>query len=70
MAGKQKAIHILKNKSKLPATINAKSDLTPYQRDQLRRLREELAERNTKGEEKLTIKYINGCPRIVKDAKN
>lgn len=70
MAGKPKAINILKNKSKLPSHIKVKCDQTPYQRDQLKKLREELSVRNDNGEKDFTIKYINGCPRIVKEQKN
>ncbi|CAG4949723.1 unnamed protein product [Parnassius apollo] len=39
------AINFLKNKGKLPNSVKVKADMTPYQRDQLRRLREELAAR-------------------------
>lgn len=70
MSGKQKAIHILKNKSKLPASTSVKSDLTPCQRNHLKKLREELADRLGNGEADITIKYVNNYPKIVKMTKN
>lgn len=70
LQNKHQAINVLKNKKKLPQNISASSDKTPYQRDQLRKLREELAERTDSGEKDLTIKYIKSVPRIVKAEKN
>ncbi|CAG5055264.1 unnamed protein product [Parnassius apollo] len=48
LANKYNAINVLKNKGKLPNSVKVKADMTPYQRDQLRRLREELAARTKK----------------------
>lgn len=70
LSNKHGAVTVLKNKSKLPKTISIQSDMTPYQRDQLKKLRDELADRVDKGEKDLTIKYINKVPRIVSTTKN
>ncbi|CAG5028978.1 unnamed protein product [Parnassius apollo] len=70
LANKHNAINVLKNKGKLPNSVKVKADMTPYQRDQLRRLREELAARTEKGEQNLTIKYINNIPKIITTTKN
>lgn len=65
---------ILKNKRKLsllvpPSRINISSDRTLYQRDFMRKLREELAARSSNGETGLIIKFIKGVPRNVKNAE-
>lgn len=72
LRSRQNAIKILKTKSKLPSSISVKSDMTPYQREQLKKLRLELTERTNNGEKDLTIKYINGQPKIIitKSPKN
>ncbi|XP_045541899.1 uncharacterized protein LOC123723365 [Papilio machaon] len=64
LTNKHGAITVLKNKNKLPKAISVQSDMTPYQRDELKKLRDELADRIDKGEKDLTIKYINKVPRI------
>ncbi|CAG4996202.1 unnamed protein product [Parnassius apollo] len=69
LANKHNAINVLKNKGKLPNSVKVKADMTPYQRDQLRRLRGELAARTEKGEQNLTIKYINNIPKIITTTK-
>lgn len=53
----------------LPNSMRIAPDRTPSQRDFLSRIRTELEERRAT-EPYLTIKYINGVPRIVKDTKN
>jgi hypothetical protein len=65
---------ILKNKRKLSfqvpsSRINISSDRTLHQRDSMRKLREKLAARSSNGETGLTIKFIKGVPRIVKNAE-
>lgn len=62
---KKAALTILKNNKKLPANIKAKKDLTPYQRNYLKSLHEELSRRTDNGETYLTIKYVNSIRTIV-----
>ncbi|KAL4127533.1 hypothetical protein QTP88_011704 [Uroleucon formosanum] len=52
-----------------PSRISISSDRTLHQRDSMRKLREELAARSSNGETGLTIKFIKGVPRIVKNAE-
>lgn len=66
MRKKSDAIEVLKNKYKLADPRNVKSDLTPMQREYLKYLRDELDKRINGGEHDLTIKYIQGRPKIVK----
>lgn len=68
-SNKKAALNILKNSNKLRSGISAKNDLTPYQRDFLKKLREELKQRIENGESDLTIKYINNTPKIVNSKK-
>lgn len=61
---------ILKSKKKLlslepPSTIGMSSDRTLYQRNYMKKLRDELESRRTNGEIYLIIKYIRGTPTIV-----
>lgn len=56
---------ILTGKSKLRNGIKANNDLTNLQRSYLSDLRKELDERRRKGENSITIKYINSVPKIV-----
>jgi hypothetical protein len=61
---------ILKNKRKLsqlapPSSINISTDRTQYQRDFMKKLRDELTVRNSNGEAGLTIKFFKGTPKIV-----
>lgn len=62
---KNAAINILKNNNKLRSGISVKNDLTPYQREYLKNLREALKQRIEAGETDLTIKYVNNTPKIV-----
>ncbi|CAI6348838.1 unnamed protein product [Macrosiphum euphorbiae] len=62
------AFNIMKNKTKLLSRypmISLSSDRTQYQRDHMKKLREELASRISKGEIDLTIKFIRGVPTII-----
>lgn len=63
------ALKILKNKRKLATSshrnINITNDKTPREIDYIRRLSDELKEREDKGESNLTIKYLRGIPKIV-----
>lgn len=70
MRSKSSAVSVLRNKNLLPTGIKVKSDLTPYQRDHLTKLRAELDERTNQGEKDLTIKYVNNLPKIVNNTKN
>lgn len=61
---------IIRNKNKLthsnpPSTIYISTDRTPYQRDYMKSLKEELMTRTKNGEAGLTIKFIKGTPKIV-----
>lgn len=61
---------ILKSKKKFlslqpPSTIGISSDRTLYQRNSMKKLRNELESRRTNGEIDLIIKYIRGTPTIV-----
>lgn len=67
---KDSALTTLKNKKSLPKSVNVKSDMTPFQRDQLKKLQEQLLERTNNGEKDLTIKYIHNQPKIIKATKN
>lgn len=64
------AINVLKSKHNLPSNseIRINSDLTPMQRDYLNSLRNQLKQRQDKGESDITIKYIRGTPTIIKTA--
>jgi hypothetical protein len=62
--------NILKNKRKLsqlapPSSVNISSDRTQYQREHMKKLRDELAARISNGEAGLTIKFFKGTPKIV-----
>lgn len=63
--------HVLKHKSNLNTTRYPRckvfNDLTPMQSEQLRSLRSELSVRQGRGETGVTIKYIEGEPRIVEN---
>ncbi|XP_063370192.1 uncharacterized protein LOC134658442 [Cydia amplana] len=63
-ASKATVKNILRNKNK---THDAKiySDQTPYQRDFLKSVQEELQARTSNGETNLYIKYVKGIPKIL-----
>lgn len=74
MASESEAKFILKNKSKVlenRATKNVSiiDDKTPVQQERLKELRKELESRKNNGEEDITIKYIQGVPKITKFRK-
>lgn len=56
--------------SNLPSTISISTDRTPYQRESMKKLREELAARQASGEQNLTIKFIKGLPTIIRRDTN
>jgi len=61
---------ILKNKRKLsqlvpPSSVNVSTDRTQYQRNCMKKLRDELAARISNGETGLTIKFFKDTPKIV-----
>lgn len=66
----QPAKKLLRNKHKLPENVIIFSDQTPSQQKYLSKLKEDLATRKNKGENDITIKYINGTPTIIKTPKN
>lgn len=51
--------HLLKNNTRMYP------DATLFQQNHLKNLREELEKRKTNGENDITIKYVNGNPKIV-----
>lgn len=53
-----------KNNTSVP-NIKIYSDQTPYQREVLKKLKEELESRTSNGEQNLGIKYIKGEPKII-----
>lgn len=58
---------ILRNKHHIkPDTIKIYSDETTYQQKFRQNLRDELKRRTELGEKDLTIKYVNGIPKIIK----
>lgn len=62
---------ILKNKRKLReryAHIMISTDNTPMQREQLRKVLQELNERKARGEDGLFVKYVRGNPSVGKSA--
>lgn len=61
---------LLRNRNKLPHGQKMFSDQTPAQQNYMKNLREELKDRQERGETDLTIKYINGTPTIIKNSKN
>lgn len=56
---------LLVNRNKLQDGLKIFSDQTPTQQNYMKKLREELKQRQDKGETNLTIKYINGTPSII-----
>lgn len=66
------AINILKNKNNINhnSTVKIYSDQTPCQREQLKKLKDELGRRSENGEKNLSIKYIKGIPKIIALSKN
>ncbi|CAH2108988.1 unnamed protein product [Euphydryas editha] len=67
LKSKSEALAVLRNKGKLSKPGSIKADLTPLQREYLKYLREELDKRISSGEKDVTIKYIQGQPKIVKN---
>lgn len=71
------AFDIMKNKKKIalqnpPSPVSISTDRTQYQRESMKKLREELALRTKNGHSNLTIKFIKGTPKIVElaDTRN
>lgn len=57
--------------NKATKKIKIYSDETPQQKENMKKLRDELKQRTDDGEGDLTIKYIKGTPRIIKqESKN
>lgn len=62
--------NLLRNKSRLHASqkyrkVIIRDDKTRNQLDELNKLREELRRRQSLGEDRITIKYVKGSPKIV-----
>lgn len=68
LSGQHEVQQVLSNKNKLNRTerIYISTDLSPKQREELNKLKEELTRRREAGEADLVIKYINNCPRLIK----
>lgn len=60
--------NVLKNTDPTFADVGISRDRTPREREYLNKLRDQLKVRSANGERDLTIKYINGTPKIVKQA--
>lgn len=57
---------LMKNKGKITnKDIKIYADLTPTQQNNLKLLRQDLCNRQENGETDITIKYVNGVPKIV-----
>lgn len=62
---------ILRNKLNVKLDgVRIYSDQTPQQQQFMINLKKELQQRQESGEEDLTIKYIKGIPKIIKQSKN
>lgn len=59
---------LLRNKNQLRKEIKIFSDQTPAQQNYLKTLQEELGRRTANQESDITIKYIRGVPKIVKNS--
>lgn len=58
--------NILKNRSNVEGDIKIFSDITPQQQKYLKNIKDQLKTRVSNGEDNITIKYIRGVPKIVK----
>lgn len=69
LPSKVDAQNVLRNKNKVKSDegIYIKYDLTELQRKFRRSLLQELENRSAGGENNLRIRYLGGCPKIVKD---
>lgn len=68
LGSRSNALLVLKNKtyiSEKNSGIKITNDETPMQREYKAKLRAELEQRKTAGEENLTIRYVKGKPKIV-----
>lgn len=68
-------VSILRNKAKLKGvarfrSVNLRGDETPRQRDMLQQCRDHLRERTERGETDLTIRYVDGCPKVIPKNRN
>lgn len=61
----QIVLKLLRNRKNTKNNIRLYSDQTYNQRNYLNRLKDELLQRQEKGEENLSIKYIKGTPKII-----
>lgn len=67
----QSALNIIRNRTKLKdKNIFINADLTPNQRMHFNNTRDELKRRLANGEKDLTIKYIQGVPKIIQKNLN
>lgn len=62
---------VLRNKANIKVEgVRIYSDQTPHQQKFMINLKKELQQRQENGDENLTIKYIKGIPKIIKQTKN
>jgi hypothetical protein len=64
LSSQEQVLNVLRNKRRL-GDVRVANDLTAMQRDFLKQLNNELAERKRKGENDIFIRYLNGQPVIT-----
>lgn len=70
LQSREDVIMVMKNRGLINNQYNVKTDLTKVQQKKIRDLREELEKEKAKGNSSLTIKFINGDPRIIPIGRN
>lgn len=68
LCSEENVLTCLRNKRKIATShpnIRISADLTVMQRDHIKQLHKELDDRKSKGETNISIRYINGIPRIM-----
>jgi hypothetical protein len=64
----EQAMNILRSKLKLSSQhIKMFGDQTIMQRDTFRELKQELIDRKSRGETDISIKYVRGVPKIIRN---
>lgn len=71
LSSREDVFRCLKNKKKLQnSDLRINSDLTELQRTHLRGLRQQLRDRIDGGEKDVTIRYVDGVPKIIKTSSS
>ncbi|XP_058795316.1 repetitive organellar protein-like [Phymastichus coffea] len=65
LQSREDVITVMKNRGLVNNQYNVKTDLTKIQQKKIRDLKQELERQNASGNTNLTIKFINGDPRII-----